>query len=133
MVVLVTTGLLLRSFERPAPRPGFNPEHVLTTRLELPPLRYGTDQRRDQFAEDVLRLSVSPALSPPGRPPRFPLRGWPQLILRLEENPITRPSDAPPRATPELPRIPAHPWACGSCADATSPTPTARTPRSYAS
>ncbi|MFO1459552.1 MAG: ABC transporter permease [Verrucomicrobiota bacterium] len=97
VVVLVTTGLLLRSFERVLHRDlGFNPEHVLTTRLELPPLRYGTDQRRDQFAEDVLaRLSVSPGIESAGASTALPLQGWPQLILRLEENPITRPSDAP--------------------------------------
>lgn len=97
VVVLVATGLLLRSFERLLRRDlGFEPDRVLTTRLELPPLQYGADQRRDQFAEEVLaRLTNTPGIESAAASTALPLQGWPQLILRLEENPITRPSDAP--------------------------------------
>jgi len=97
VVVLVVTGLLLRSFDRLLQRDlGFEPANLLTVRLELPPVKYATEHRRDQFAEEVLnRLSAVPGIEAAAASTDLPLQGWPQFIMRTEENPIVRPSDAP--------------------------------------
>lgn len=96
MAVLVATGLLLRSFDRLLRQElGFNPENVMTTRLELPPAKYGAEQKRDQFAEEVLRrLAESPDVESAAATTFLPLQGWPQFIMRLEENAQVRVSDA---------------------------------------
>ncbi|MCC6235209.1 MAG: ABC transporter permease, partial [Verrucomicrobiales bacterium] len=96
VVVLVVTGLLLRSLDRVLDRDlGFQRENLLTARLELPPVKYAAEQRRDQFAEEVLsRLGQARGVESAAASTYLPLQGWPQIILRLEENPIVRPSDA---------------------------------------
>jgi hypothetical protein len=69
--------------------------NLLTVRLELPPVKYATEHRRDQFAEATLaRLAAAPGIDSAAASTYLPLQGWPQFIMRLEENPITRPSDA---------------------------------------
>jgi predicted permease len=62
LVLLIGTGLLLRSFWHLAEvRPGFDPHHVLTTRLWLPfpndPAEdaYRVDEKRAEFLHEVLR------------------------------------------------------------------------------
>lgn len=97
VVVLVTTGLLLRSFDRLLQqRLGFQPEGLLAVRLELPPVKYAAGHRRDQFAEEVLnQLAATPGVESAAASTYLPLQGWPQFIMRLEENPVVRPSDAP--------------------------------------
>jgi putative ABC transport system permease protein len=96
VVVLVATGLLLRSFERLLQRDlGFEPANLLTVRLELPPVKYAAEHQRDQFAEEILsRLAATTGVEAAAASTYLPLQGWPQLIMRLEENPVVRPSDA---------------------------------------
>jgi predicted permease len=62
LVLLIGTGLLLRSFWHLAEvRPGFDPHHVLTTKLWLPfpndPAEdaYRVDEKRAEFLREVLR------------------------------------------------------------------------------
>jgi len=97
MAVLVATGLLLRSLDRLLQQDlGFNPAHLMTARLELPPRKYGAGRKRDQFAEEVLRrLSEAMAVESAAASTFLPLQGWPQYIMRLEENAGIRVSDAP--------------------------------------
>ncbi len=97
VVVLVLTGLLLRSFARVVNQDlGFQPESLLTVRLELPPVRYGPAGKRDQFADDVLaRLAATPGVRSAAATTLLPFQGWPEWILRLEEQAGVRVSEAP--------------------------------------
>ncbi|MGB6942563.1 MAG: ABC transporter permease [Bryobacteraceae bacterium] len=53
--LLVSGGLLLRSFLRLLETPlGFNPRHVLTMEISLPPLRYPTPESHARFFGQVL-------------------------------------------------------------------------------
>jgi putative ABC transport system permease protein len=55
MVLLIGAGLLIRSFSRlQAQDPGFNPEHVLTARIQLASARYDSTGRQVQFFQDLL-------------------------------------------------------------------------------
>ncbi len=97
VVVLVGTGLLLRSFDRLlAIDLGFQPELLMTARLELPPVKYAAGQRRNQFAEDVLeRLTAQPAVASAAVSTHLPLQGWARYILRIEGQPTPPPSESP--------------------------------------
>jgi putative ABC transport system permease protein len=54
--LLLSGGLLLRSFLRLLEAPlGFNPRHVLTMEISLPPLRYPTREAQGRFQEQVLQ------------------------------------------------------------------------------
>ena len=56
LTLMVSAGLLLKSFLRlQRVDPGFNPEHVLTMRVDLAPLRYREIQRRAEFFETLRR------------------------------------------------------------------------------
>lgn len=96
-IVLVATGLLLRSFGQLMRRDlGFEPARLLTVRLELSPNKYANEGRRNVFAEEILRrLKETPGVEATAAATLLPLQGWPQWIMRLEENPSVRVSDAP--------------------------------------
>jgi len=87
MVVLVATGLLLRSFERLLQTDlGFRPDELLTVRLELPRGKYGGEGRRAQFAQTLLeKLAVVPGVEGAGITSQLPFQGWPQLIMRVQD------------------------------------------------
>ncbi|MGA2538029.1 MAG: ABC transporter permease [Terracidiphilus sp.] len=56
MLLLVASGLLLRSFQKMlATDPGFEPQHVLTASLDLPEHDYPTEQKVDAFYRELLR------------------------------------------------------------------------------
>jgi predicted permease len=93
MMLLVGFGLLVRSFyELRAVSPGFDPSHVLTMRITLPPTRYPTPVKINAFADEVLRrartlpgvVSVAISSAQPSAPTRFTpvlLEGQPQVPL----------------------------------------------------
>jgi predicted permease len=55
-VLMVGAGLMLRSFERLlSVDPGFEPQHVLTMRMFTWPSKYGDNQKRSQYVEQILR------------------------------------------------------------------------------
>jgi putative ABC transport system permease protein len=55
-VLLVGSGLLIRSFARlRATNPGFDPNNVVTMRIELPPTKYGTRPQMIAFYNEALR------------------------------------------------------------------------------
>lgn len=97
MSVLVATGLLLRSFDRLVKQDlGFDPVNLATVRLELPPVKYGADLKRDLFSEEVLRrLRETPGVESAAASTFLPLQGWPHYIMRLEEKADIQVSDAP--------------------------------------
>jgi len=93
MLLLIASGLLLRSFVRlETTSPGFDPKGILTMRIELPPARYATPQQMISFYEETLRqvsalhgveaAAISSAL--PANPIRFSpvlFEGQPELPL----------------------------------------------------
>ncbi len=97
MVVLIATGLLVRSFEQLLRADlGFRAEELLTVRLELPRGKYGGDGRRAQFAESLVeKLTAISGVESAAVTSQLPFQGWPRLIMRVEGRPKPRQSDAP--------------------------------------
>ena len=55
LVLLVGAGLLVKSFNRlQSVEPGFNPQNLLTVRVNLPFSKYDTDQKRIDFFQQAL-------------------------------------------------------------------------------
>ena len=77
MLLLVGSGLLLRSFERMlAVDPGFPPEHLLTASIMLPHQNYPTQQRIDDFYHDLgRRLEPLPGVHAVGFSSNIPFVG----------------------------------------------------------
>jgi putative ABC transport system permease protein len=97
LVVLVAAGLLLRSFDRLLRADlGFQPDELLTVRLELPPVKYSTEGRRDQFTQALIeKLTALPGVESAAATTQLPLQGWGQVITRIEGRPSPPPSEAP--------------------------------------
>jgi predicted permease len=56
MVLLIGAGLLLRNFvQLRSAHPGFNPHHVLTLKVTLPPARYGKGAQMTAFCDELVR------------------------------------------------------------------------------
>jgi putative ABC transport system permease protein len=68
LMLLATSGLLLRSFQRVQEEsPGFSTENTLTASLSLPASRYGTAEKRAAFAAQLTeRLGAIPGVSAAG-------------------------------------------------------------------
>ncbi|MGH9731080.1 MAG: ABC transporter permease, partial [Candidatus Acidiferrales bacterium] len=75
MILLIGAGLLIRSFiHLLTVNPGFDPNHVVTMRINLPPSKYGTNAQMVSFYKELLRqtktlpgvaaVSISSALPP---------------------------------------------------------------------
>jgi putative ABC transport system permease protein len=64
VVLLIGASLLLESFRQvQSVNPGFNPRHVLTFNLQMPPTRYPDDARRTAFLRGVVgRLEAVPGV-----------------------------------------------------------------------
>ncbi len=55
-VLLIGAALLMQSLARLSRvNPGFNPSHLLTFRISLPPLRYTTNEKQAGFFDEVVR------------------------------------------------------------------------------
>ena len=76
---------------------GFNPANVLTMSISLPPLRYGTDQKRAAFYASLIQgVQASPGIRGAALALVVPMLGYPgtpvqdasQARLRLNERPI---------------------------------------------
>ena len=82
VLLLVSAGLLMRSFEKLASRSlGLRPDHVLTARLVLPPNKYKDGPAVDTFSRQVIeRLEASPGVLAAGAVNTLPLTG--QYALR---------------------------------------------------
>lgn len=77
MVLLVSAGLLLRSFAKMlAVDPGFEPSHVLTASLSLPAHDYPTQQKVDDFFAGLQqRLQAQPNVKSVGFASNIPIVG----------------------------------------------------------
>lgn len=75
LVVLATSGLLLRSYQRlHAVQPGFDADHVATLELSVPRQRYADDSAVVRFYEQLVqRVAELPAVSAAGLTSRVPL------------------------------------------------------------
>ena len=64
MILLVSAGLLIRSFARlTSTNPGFDVQHILKTDVALPQFQYSTPQQWNAFADQLLaRLHAEPGL-----------------------------------------------------------------------
>ncbi len=82
-VLLVLAGLLLRSFLRlQAVDPGFDADRVLSVRLDLDPVKYGSPERQTGFLQEVTRRAASlPGVESAALASSMPLTGF-SLIRR---------------------------------------------------
>ncbi|MEP6955412.1 MAG: ABC transporter permease, partial [Chthoniobacterales bacterium] len=78
LVLLVGAGLMTRSFVRLLQvKLGFEPQHVLTVRVELPRSRYSKGPQRTQFFQQLLeRLQDTPGVEAAGAISQLPLSGY---------------------------------------------------------
>jgi putative ABC transport system permease protein len=77
VALVVCAGLLVRSFERlQRVPPGVDPENVITFRIDLPGLKYDTDERKIDFFERLSqRLRALPGVTAAGGTSVLPLQG----------------------------------------------------------
>jgi predicted permease len=77
MVLLVGAGLLVRSFQRVlSSNPGFRPERVLTSSVDLPPTAYSRDEQITAFYQQLTdRLRRNPSVLAVGGSTDLPLLG----------------------------------------------------------
>jgi putative ABC transport system permease protein len=77
MILLVSSGLMLRSFAKMLEvDPGFEPSHLLTASLSLPAHDYPTQQKVDAFLLELQdRLSVEPGVRSVGFSSNIPIVG----------------------------------------------------------
>jgi putative ABC transport system permease protein len=77
MLLLVASGLLLRSFQKMlATDPGFEPQHVLTASLTVPAHDYATQQKVNAFYQELLRrVSALPGVRSAGAATNIPIVG----------------------------------------------------------
>jgi putative ABC transport system permease protein len=98
LILLIGAGLLMRSFYVIAHvDAGFNPEHVMTMRLNPAPMKYkGHPELRLQLADGILRdISALPGVKSAGISTDVPLLGNPVFIMRFEGRPPVTVSQAP--------------------------------------
>lgn len=77
LVLLVGAGLLVKSFNRlQSVEPGFNPQNLLTVRVNLPFSKYDTDQKRlDFFQQAITQMRSIPGVESVGAINTAPFTG----------------------------------------------------------
>lgn len=77
LMLLVGAGLMVKSFLRlKQVNPGFNPDHVLTAKISLPPSSYPDSTRRAAFFQQLLtQLETVPGVQSVGATTGLPLSG----------------------------------------------------------
>jgi putative ABC transport system permease protein len=76
MILLMGTGLLLRSFVRlQEVHPGFQPDHLLTMEISLPEAKYPDPQKAAFFAQLLERVRSLPGVQSAGAIGHLPLSG----------------------------------------------------------
>ena len=89
MVLLIGAGLLLASFARlHAVDPGFQPDHLLTVKIALPPARYDADRKKvDFFDELVQRVETVPGVLGAATALSLPTTNWLRTNVALPGEP----------------------------------------------
>ena len=98
MILLIGAGLLMRSFYEIAHvDAGFNPDHVMTMRLNPAPIKYrGHPELKVQLANGILRnVAALPGVKSAAISSDLPLLGNPIFIMRFEGKPPVSVSQAP--------------------------------------
>lgn len=97
LVLLIGAGLMMRSFIRLQHTDfGFNPENLLTLRLNLPVAKYDHPQRRVFFQQLLERIRATPGVEAAGAAFSLPLREDSQeSSLRVKGRPALPPGQAP--------------------------------------
>jgi putative ABC transport system permease protein len=97
LVLLIGAGLMMRSFMRLQHTDfGFNPENLLTLRLNLPVTKYDHPQRRVFFRQLLERIRATPGVEAAGAAFSLPLREDSlESSLRVEGRPALPPGQAP--------------------------------------
>jgi predicted permease len=100
MVLLIGAALLMETVARlRGVDLGFNPAHLLTMRVSLPPVRYDTDLKKTSFfLELVRRVSALPGVQAATAALSLPMTGYPgtpvqdasKPPLRLNQRPIAK-------------------------------------------
>ncbi|HEY8461945.1 MAG TPA: ABC transporter permease [Blastocatellia bacterium] len=98
LILLIGAGLMMRSFMRlQGTNPGFNPENILTMRLNLPRAKYNAPEKRQAFFKELLeRVRALPGAQAASAVNRAPLAGgyW-SRSLTVEGFPVLSVSQAP--------------------------------------
>lgn len=91
LMMLIGAGLALRSFEKLMNvNPGFNPEHVLTMQIDLPPSYVsGSDRRAAFYRELFSRIEVLPGVKAVGGVTRLPLGPGVTTKIEIEGRPVS--------------------------------------------
>jgi len=89
MVLLIGAGLLLASFARlHAVDPGFQPDHLLTLKIALPPARYDTDRKKVAFFDDLVqRVETVPGVLGATTTLSLPTTNWLRTNVQLPGEP----------------------------------------------
>jgi putative ABC transport system permease protein len=97
LVLLIGGGLMMRGFMRlQHTDSGFNPENLLTLRLNLPMAKYDFQQRRAFFQQLIERIRATPDVEAAGAAFNLPLREAPsESSLTVEGYPALPPGQAP--------------------------------------
>jgi putative ABC transport system permease protein len=98
LILLIGAGLMMRSFMRlQHTNPGFNPENLLTLRVDLPEAKYNTPEKLHVFFKELIgRVSALPGVQAAGAVSRLPLGGggWGRR-LTVEGYPVLSVGQAP--------------------------------------
>lgn len=86
LVLLVCAGLTIRSFMRLQDvKPGFNPDHLLTMQLTLPPPKYPEPENQKMFYKDLLEgVKNVPGVQAVGMVSALPLSGSNNIVTGFE-------------------------------------------------
>ena len=98
LILLVGAGLMLRSFSQlHQVKTGFDPESVLTLRVQLPMAKYREPQQRAEFFRRAQeRLATLPGVKAIGAISYLPLTGLASsTVFNLADRPDLSPSDSP--------------------------------------
>ncbi len=97
LVLLIGAGLMMRSFiQLQRIDPGFNPEHLLTARVDLPSARYDTPEKVEAFYKRLLeRAGALPGVQAVGATSNLPLQNWWGRSLTVEGHSVLSVGQAP--------------------------------------
>jgi putative ABC transport system permease protein len=86
LVLLVGAGLMIRSFTRLQDvKPGFNPDHLLTMQLTLPPSKYPEPQQQLTFYKESLdRIKAVPGVQSVGLVSALPMGASNNIVTAFE-------------------------------------------------
>jgi putative ABC transport system permease protein len=100
LVLLVGAGLLIRSFmQLQQVKPGFNPQHVLSVELSLPPAKYKEDAQVNQFFDQLLAaVAQQPGVEAATVSTDLPLGGNADFLAFSVEGRPLLPTDKTPDA-----------------------------------